>query len=359
MQLRLAALAFLTTLLAACSGGSDGPSATPAPASTPAFDSFSVGSPQNRPGIGDVDRAFARYETSRGDLISLFQEQPWFKDGLSHDEAVFVERSLAFVAGQPSASFKTINPASVRDKLYLYEPLQLRKRQIDLLLIYEPGQDAKREFALIKAAIQTLEGEVGIEWPEQAITVLNGAFEINDYNNGGFIRIARCCLLSSFVLAHELSHTYWSAGPFWFNEGMADIYATLTLQALNDNPPAGWRNFGADIDAFYSARRRTVSRFPDLTLPQRFASDGLYEVADVFLLDIRQVIGDEAFSAAAADIYAASDFGRLTLKEKRVEDIFLEHTSSNDRDDVMKLFNQEVWGDNGETYRRLQEFEGS
>ena len=359
MHLRLAFIACLITLLAACTGGSHRPSGTPGPSPTPAFDSFAIGAPQNRPGIGDIDRAFARYETSRGDLISLFQQQPWFKDGLSADESLFVERSLAFVAGQPSATSKTINPASVRDKLYIYEPVQLRNRQIDLLLIYEPGQDAKREFALLKAAIQTLEDEVGIEWPEQALTVINGTFGINDYNNGGFIRIDHCCMLSSFVLAHELSHTYWSAGPFWFNEGMADIYATLTLQALNDHPPAGWRNFGADIDSFYTERKRTVGRFPDLTLPQRFSSDGLYEVADVFLLNVRQVMGADAFSAAATDIYAASDFGRLTLKEKRVEDTFLKHTSAKDRESVMKLFNKQVWGDNGEQYRRLQEFEGS
>jgi hypothetical protein len=360
MYLRLVALAFVCSLLVACIGGrSDGGSATPVAVATPRFDDFAVGRPQNRAGIGDVDRAFARYETSRGDLISLFEEQGWFEDGLTRDEALFVERSLAFVAGQPGDSFRTIRRESVRDKLYLHETLQLRNRQVELLLIYEPGQDAQKEFALLKAVIPTLENVIGVEWPEKAITVINGVFDTNDYNNGGFIRIARCCPGSAFVLAHELAHTYWSMGPSWFNEGMADIYATLALQSLDEDPPQGWRGFGENVDSLYESRKRLEGRFPDLKLGERFASDGLYQVADLFLLRLREVLGPPAFSAAVADIYAASDFGRLSLKDKRIEDIFLRHAENNDRDAVMSLFNKQIWGDNGETYRRLQEFEGS
>ncbi len=360
MHLRLAALALVSAVLIACSGGgADGPSATPAPVATPRFDDFAIGRPQNRPGIGDVDRAFARYESSRGDLIALFQEQAWFKDGLSPDESLFVERSLAFVAGQPGDSFRTISRAAVRDKLYLHETLQLRNRQIELLLIYEAGQDAEREFALLTSAIPALEAEVGVEWPEKAITVINGAFETNDYNNGGFIRIARCCVLSAFVLAHELAHTYWSMGPSWFNEGMADVYSTLALQTLDDDPPDGWRGFSENVDSLYESRKRLEGRFPDLKLGERFASDGLYQVADLFLLKIRDIISPAAYSAAVADIYAASDFGRLSLKDKRIEDVFLKHASGSDREAVMDLFNRQIWGDNGEEYRRLQEFEDS
>jgi hypothetical protein len=361
MHLRLFGAALLSALLIACTGGggSDEPPNTPAPVATPRFDDFAVGVPQNRPGIGDVDRALARYESSRGDLISLFQAQPWYQDGLDADESLFVERSLAFVAGQPGDSFKTISRAAITGKLFLHETLQLRNRQVELLLVYEPGQDARREMSLLRAAIPALESQVGIEWPEKAITVVNGSFGINDYNNGGFIRIDRCCVTSAFVLAHELAHTYWSMGPSWFNEGMADLYSTITLQRLDADPPEGWRGFGENLDSLYESRRRLEGRFPDLKLGERFATDGLYQVADLFLLRIRETISPEAFSAAVADIYAASDFGRLSLKDKRVEDVFLSHASGKDRDTVMSLFNKQVWGDNGETYRRLQEFEGS
>jgi hypothetical protein len=230
-----------------------------------------------------------------------------------------------------------------------------------LLLIYEPGDDAQRQFALLKAVLPALERELNVEFPEPAITVVNGNFPINDYNPGGFIRISRCCDLSPFVLAHEIAHTYWSMGPFWFNEGMADVYATLVLQRLDGQPPEGWRGFNSDIDSFYAGRKRAVAsgRFPDLPLPRRFGSDGLYEAADVFLLDVRQTIGAQSFAEAAAEIYLASDFGRFNVGEKRVEDIVLGHTGQGLRDDVMSLFNRQVWGDNGEEYQRLKDFEGS
>ena len=363
MRSRLAAFALLAALLVACFGnGDDAPVPTPTlePLPTPVFDDFAVGRPQNRVGVGDVERALARFETTRGDLIDAFRAQDWFRDGLSEDESLFIERSLSFVAGHPEPSFESINPESVADKLYVHEKLRLREREVDLLLIYEPGDDAEAEFALLKVVIPELEREVGIEWPEPVITVVNGRFGINDYNSNGFIRIDRCCTLSAFILAHELSHVYWTAGPFWFNEGMADIYATLSLQALKDDPPNGWRGFNADIDAFYDQRRSVVdsSGFPELLLPNRFAADGLYQAADVFLLTIRDIIGAEAFRDAARDVYAASDFARLSIGEKRLEDIFLRYTSEANVDAVMGLFNREVWGDNGEEYRRLQEFEG-
>jgi len=358
----LAAVFALALVLAACGGGSDGDAETEArqPQVDASSDAFLAGRPQSRPGIGDVDRAFRRFETTRGDLIAYIQDQPWYEDGLDGEEALFVERALSFVAGQTGASFESLNRASVRDKLFLHESVKLGARGIDLILIYEPGQDAEREMSLLRAVLPVLERRVGVQFPEAAITVIDGNYPINDYNPGGFIRIARCCDLSPFVLAHELAHAYWSMGPSWFNEGMADIYATLVLEDLDNAPPAGWRGFSADIDAFYASRKRIVQsgRFPDLTLPKRFAQDGLYEAADVFLLDIRDIIGTEAFAAAARDVYAASDFGRYRLSEKRIEDLFLARTPQEDQEAVMGLFNRQIWGDNGEEYQRLRDFEG-
>jgi hypothetical protein len=199
-----------------------------------------------------------------------------------------------------------------------------------------------------------------VQYPTGVITLFNGDWEINDFSDDQFIRIARCCLQSSFILAHELAHTYWSMGPSWFNEGMADIYAVLTLERLNGERPSGWKPVPADLDSHYRSRKRQIERadFPDLLLPRRSASDGRYEVADVFLLDIKGRLGDANFFAAARNLYLASDFGRYNLREKRIEDIFLHYTADNRQDDVMSLFNRAIWGDDGERYRQLKEQEG-
>ncbi len=347
-------------LAVACSGGSKpGPTEVAQDAEITG-DPFLVGTPQTRASIGDVDRAFSRYEATRSDLIELFKEQPWFQDGLTRDESLFVERSLTFVASYSGPRTAYVSDAAIRDKLYRYDKISLSKGETELLLIYEPGQNGDREMALIKGVLPELETVVGAEFPERMMTVVNGAFEINDFNEGQFIRIARCCTLTAFVLAHELAHSYWSVGPSWFNEGMADIYATLALARLNDNPPAGWTSFPADIESYYKSKKQQLDagRFPDMTLPRRLASDGLYEVADVFLLDIRKQLGDEAFRAAARDIYLASDYGRFNLRDKRIEDIFLSRARANAREPIMTSFNRAIWGDNGERYDRLREREG-
>jgi hypothetical protein len=347
-------LLLLVTLLTACSGGSDSE-----PAPTP-VEVFGVGRPQNRNNIGNVERAFARYEEARADLIASFQAQPWFQDGLTRDESLFVERSLTFVASYDGPRTAYVSDATIERKLYRYERISMNDEKLELLLVYEPGQNAERQMDLLRLSVAALEDVVGVQYPARVIAVFNGAFEVNDFADGQFIRIARCCTQSAFILAHELAHTYWSMGPSWFNEGMADIYAVLTLERLNSDRPDGWQPVPADIDSHYRSRKNQVEsgRFPDIVLPRRFASDGLYEVADVFLLDIRRRIGEDAFFASARDIYLASDFGRYILREKRIEDIFLSHASSGDRDDIMSLFNRVIWGDDGERYQELRELDG-
>jgi len=354
-------LALLVALAVACSGGDDAASEIPAASvdATPTLDGLSFNRPQQRNGIGDVDRAFDRYETTRADLIAKFKVQPWFQDGLDRAESLFVERGLAFAATGNGVRRANIRDETIERKLIKYEKFELHSRELELLLIYEPGQDGDKQFALMKPMVETLESIVGVQYPESVMTIVNGAFEINDFSDGQFIRIARCCVVSQFILAHELAHTYWSMAPSWFNEGMADIYAVFTLERLNKERPPGWTPVPADIESHFSSRKARVERLPEMLLTRRYASDGLYEAADVFLLEIRKQIGDEAFKAAAHDIYALSDYGRVNLREKRLEDVFLQYANSDaKRDAVSQLFNRQIWGDNGERYRELQELAG-
>jgi hypothetical protein len=226
---------------------------------------------------------------------------------------------------------------------------------VQLLLIYEPGQDAVKEMAFVKRAIPALEEIVGVPWPERFVTLINGNFNTNDFNEGQFIRIARCCVGSAYVLAHELAHTYWSMASAWFNEGMADLYASLTQTRLSDDPPPGWRFGPANLDSLYDQRSRATARAPQKLLPQRLGVEGLYDISYLLLIDLRRTMGTENFEKAAKQIYLTSDYGRYTLRDKRLEDLFLASTPAESRDRVMDLFNQQIWGDNGEKYRRLVE----
>jgi hypothetical protein len=319
-----------------------------------------VGRPQNRNGIGDVDLIFDRYAESRASLIEVYRSQPWFTDGLSRDEALFVERGISFVARYDGPRFAQVPQTSIERKLYKYEKVHLSKGDVEVLLIYRSGDDADRQITMIRQMLPVLEELVGVQFPEKVLTIVNGNFEVNDFNDGQFIRIASCCVTSPFILAHELAHAYWSMGPAWLNEGMADLYANFMLMELNDQAPAGWRRVAVDLDSYYRARQSSVSRrFPDLLLSQRVTSSGLYEAADVFLLDIRATLGEPAFLRAAGDVYRASDFGRYILRDKRIQDTFMAHASEEGRAQLMELFNRSVWGDNGERYRELQELEAS
>ncbi len=344
--------------MVACGGGSKEP--TP-PAPTTAIDIARVGKPQSHADVGDVQVAFARYANALPDLIAEFQAQPWFKDGLTRDESLFIERTLTFVASYNGPRTAVVGAQTIEQKLYRYQRVKVKDGEVDLLVIFEPGQDGDRELSTIAAVIPVLESLVGTQFPDPVITAVNGSYGINDFNDGQFIRIDRSSVTSTFTLAHELAHSYWSMAPEWFNEGMADIYAVMAMSELNGESPPGWQPEPASIDSYYRSRKAQVDsgRLPNMILPQRMMSSGLYEVADVFLLDIRNALGDDAFRAAAKDIYDASDFGRINLKDKRIEDLFLQHASAGEREQVMQLFNKNIWGDNGQRYQQLSEQDAS
>ena len=365
--LRLSFVLVALVALSACSGSSSPKAATSTPGSnvspvgtvTPdSTDSALVGKPQTRIGIGDVDRALNLYGESRKEMIELMQAQAWYKDGLSDDEKLFVERSLSFVVRYGSERSHSITDATIRGGLFIHDKVQTRSGEVQLLLIYEPGQDAGKEMAFVKRAIPALEDIVGVQWPERFVTLINGDFNTNDFNEGQFIRIARCCTGSAYVLAHELAHTYWSMASAWFNEGMADLYSSLTQTKLSDDPPAGWRFGPANLDSLYDQRVRSTARAPDKLLPQRLGSEGLYDIAFLLLMDLRRTMGTDNFEKAAKQIYLTSDFNRYNLGAKRLEDLFLAQTPPEARDKVMALFNKQIWGDNGEKYRKQVEQEG-
>lgn len=321
------------------------------------IDDFVVGRPLVRSGIGDVEQVFNRYAATRADLIALYQAQDWFKDGLTRDEALFVERGISFVAKYDGPRFAQISEETIRRKLYRYEKLTLSNGEVELLLIYEPGQNAERQMNLIKLILPALEQLVGVPYPEKVMTIVNGNFNINDFNEGEFIRIDRCCVLSSFVLAHELAHTYWTVASSWFNEGMADLYAVMALEKLNAEQPPGWQRQSIQLDAYAASRKQAASRFQFKTLPQRLASEGLYEAADTFLYEVRDIIGHENFLAAARKVYLTSDYGRMNVSDFRVQQVFLSFAEGDQVNRLKALFNQWIWGDNGERYERLLERE--
>jgi len=139
---------------------------------------------------------------------------------------------------------------------------------------------------------------------------------------------------------------------------MADLYSSLTQTKLYDDPPTGWRFGPTDLDSLYDQRVKSTARAPDKLLPQRLGSEGLYDIAFLLLMDLRRTMGTENFEKAAKQIYLTSDFNRYNLGAKRLEDLFLAHAPPEARDKVMSLFNKQIWGDNGEKYRKLVEQEG-
>src|SRR5690606_14904462 len=123
---------------------------------------------------------------------------------------------------------------------------------------------------------------------------------------------------------------------------------------IDADPPDVWQRTGLDLESFVAARRDTVGRLPNLRLPERFTADGLYPAADVFLYEIREAIGADDFRAAVREVYLASDYSRYRLAEARIQEILMKHAGDR-AGTVADFFNEAIWGDDGERYRRYLE----
>src|SRR5262249_26138656 len=147
----------------------------------------------------------------------------------------------------------------------------------EVLLIFQPGQDGQKEMNFVKKAIPAIEKQVDVDWPLPVVTLVNGNFSISNWdaagdNDGEFIRMTACCVLTPDILAHELSHVYRPPGPRWSDEGMPAVTPSLVQPPPPPAPPPGWSAPAYPIDSLYNARKTVLNNVPYQPLPQRMAT---------------------------------------------------------------------------------------
>lgn len=312
-------LAALIIIAAACHG----PVQAPPAGSPPQAETNAPATLAPTPVI-DAQRALQRYQRTLAETIALIQQQAWFQDGLSADEEVFVDRLLTYLARSPGSTVglgrELVPEATIRDKLFLLETVNLQRGPTQVLLVYWPGDDAHQEMRVLKTGLPVLERVMRTPFPVSVISYFNGPHPVNMLDDPYFIRIANSNHTNAGILFHESAHVYWHANvPNWFAEGMADLLAAYVRDEISKDPPDWWRDRVGAVERLYQANLRAIAAggFPDRPLASRPQLRGeVYIYSMVLLNDIRRLMGDERFFRAVADLYTQTGGVRLIFGDE-------------------------------------------
>ena len=253
-------------------------------------------------------------------------------DGISNDTAPIVA-TLNGVAGT--------NPSLI-DVLLDSSKVLLERRTITLplsgdviLFIIRTSPGAGRSMDLLEHSVRGAEEYMGAAFPTNYVGLLyanavHGSFA--GTNSGTHITIlpdydvadgTEEAEFSSFAIAHEVAHYYWSGNADWVDEGAADFMASIVERDRTGRP----------INATSSpcAHARNIVELESLKITQDSIEFGCnYSLGERLFLDLNRTLGDTQFQQGFRELYIASaaqddtdDDGSVSIGIEHVMQAFL------------------------------------
>ena len=236
---------------------------------------------------------------------------PAMREGITDDLAPVVATISAVAQSDVSLVEVLLTPSRV----------SVETRTIDLprsgevaLAIIRTAPGDSRSMGLLEGAVRSIESMVAAPLPtnyvgllfEDAVPEHSGAVNSGthitmrpeyDAADGSYEADA-----AGHLIAHEVSHYYWTGNADWIDEGMAELFATLVehdrtgLAVEYRNWPCPFVRTIAGLEAL--APRQTDDAFPCN-----------YSLGERFFIDLLRVHGREQFLLHSRDLYAKSQAG--------------------------------------------------
>ena len=230
---------------------------------------------------------------------------------------------------------------------------------------FPPGEDVT---AMIEDAARATEGIMGLPFPAKDVILIIQIVEdtglVKGINAHGFITVERVESqpIDRGIIYHEVAHYYFHFGPRWISEGGADFMELYTndrvgLKSLEDQRPETWRTVEGvchtqGIGNIHQLNEQQSQKFDFVYLCN-------YDMGAYFLMELYEVLGEEAFSAAIrayhlefqhlTGVVFIYEEGRRVLKDEkdfnRVEKVFFQTFLRNTPPERVDAFR--------EVYRRL------
>ena len=299
----------------------------------------------------------ARLATSKLLQTPEIADLEWFRDGISDRDLVIL---MAFIDALARSQYQYED--LLRESHIASRTLSLPLAgDITLQVVrHTPFPDDDPTLDLMEDIALQLEEFMGVPFPLDIALILMiepniEAGEEPEYgvagSLGSHIVAAPPRFNPNFHLAvfHEMAHLYWgghTGAPAWWTEGTAGFLPSIARDALGqESLDQRERNLvGGTRRECWNLGIRTISDYYRLQQNEsRVAEDRgicIYALGEIFLLDIHNLLGPEATSAAMRQLYVdAHDSGWLDkITDQRIYDAFAANVPEGKMAEFQRLF---------------------
>ena len=278
--------------------------------------------------IGAVLKQIRFYDSG---LVGQIQEQPWFQDGLTEDEAalIVVLRS----AYETDDVFQDLLESGHVRSETISLPLA---GEVDLFAVGRSERGLEAALERIAFAVESMEGFMGTPWPRaDVIALLEFKSDLGSPTSAGLNYGTHIVVknTSKNLTYHELAHFYFGIGayvPFWLSEGAADFLMLYTLRLTGHET--------SDIDTIYIVDQMSIAvncAPHGSTSIQEWIETGAgdpycpYWLGRQFLRGMYRTLGHEVVSSALRELYERDK----EATEEEIYQAFLTNTPSSRRDE--------------------------
>jgi hypothetical protein len=334
----------------------------------------------------DAAYSLSAIEIANPDIAELVMQQPWYLDGLSNAEKIFITDGL----GEDTygiGSYKDLNDILekiVVNQQYEIGTVQLKDRVKNVVVMYDGTDDSISKgnvyltLKIVEASASGIEQLEGANYPLDGIDVFvqNDADESSsDYTNNGTISMGFSSrainLYGVDTLLEEIGHLMMMSreeglvySESWIEEGIAQFSSAYLAQELTQNPPSWWENgWNESMQGDYDSRLSLMKQYgvwgtalvslDSPTAPQTHVEIGT--MGFLFMKDLYDLLGQDAYAEMLSGVYdfqsTHSDVttptsGAANFVTESVLEQYALGSCPNDtvKAEVQNLFNTRVFG---------------
>ena len=298
-------------------------------------------------GEGLMERiAWSLNQLSDTGQLGLFTTQPWFTDGLSAEEIVFMAMFHNSETDVPLASIPGQRGFAQRHTVSL--PLS---GQVRIWAFYDTPRTDMAIVGMVEDSLSEIERLLQAPLPLNDIVMLAATRSSFGSAAGSHSTSRFTVNLSSDyrkAIPHEVGHYYFSDGPLWFVEGAAEVMRAYVHDRWGVETVAARSSAVAS-----SLAQRCMSitnapieniwhyRYVEEHWPSAFPIPltCVYPLGENFLLTVRSLIGDEALSSALSELYLSKTEGEA-FSEESIYELLLKHTPSEKRASFTEIYDR-------------------
>ena len=258
--------------------------------------------------------------------------QSWFQDGLTEEEAALIV-VLQSAADSEEVFDDLLQDGHVRSKT-ISLPLA---GEVDLFAVGRSEFELKSALERMEFALGSMEGFMGIPWPEPDVIMLQElesdlARTAAGWKSGTHVVVKN---ESKNLTYHELAHFFFSFGPRWLVEGGADFLMLYTLSEDANSFSLGYVYVADQVSITEHCAPLGSANVQGWVETRAGDSYCPYWLGRHFLQGMYRILGYEVVSSALRELYEnsrATDRHAIEI-EDRIYQAFLSNTPSSQQDE--------------------------